>query len=77
MVKKQLQHKYCPISNEVKANRQGYLVSWYNITREILFFKMLIENEAERLVSDLFLVFKKALYKVKASALLLSFNRFR
>ena len=32
------------------------------------------ENEAERLVPDLFLFFKKALYEVKASNMELSFN---
>ena len=30
-------------------------------------FKSHIENETERLIPDLFLFFKKALYKVKAS----------
>ena len=35
------------------------------------------ENEPVRLVSDLFLFFKKALYEVKASALLLNSNIFR
>ena len=35
------------------------------------------KNEAERLVPDLFLFFKKVLYKVKASGLQLSFNILR
>ena len=36
-----------------------------------------VENEARRLVSYLFLFFKKALYKIKASGLQISFNIFR
>ena len=40
------------------------------------FFKNHAQNEAERLVPDLFLFFKKALYEVKASGLQLSFNIF-
>ena len=44
--------------------------------RIIFFFKNHAENEAERLVPDLFLVFNKALYKIKASGLRLSFNIF-
>ena len=47
------------------------------MTREIFFFKNNAENEAGRLVPDLFLFFKKALYEVKASGLQLSFNHFR
>ena len=47
----------------------------YN-TRQIIFFKCHAENEAGRLVSDLFLFFEKALYEVKASCLQLSFNIF-
>ena len=35
------------------------------IATEIFYFKIHAENEAERLVPDLFLVFKKALYDVK------------
>ena len=37
-------------------------------------FKNHAENEATRLVPDLFLFFRKALYELKASALQLSFN---
>ena len=48
----------------------------YNITRKIFFFKNHAENEAERLVPDLFLFFQKALYEVKANGLELSFNHF-
>ena len=38
-------------------------------TREIFFFKNHAEDEAGRLVPDLFLFFKKALYEIKASCL--------
>ena len=40
----------------------------------ILFIKNHPENEASKLVPDLFSFFKKALYEVNASGLLLSFN---
>ena len=43
---------------------------------EISFFKNHAENETGRLVLDLFLFLKKALYEVKASGLQLSFNIF-
>ena len=46
------------------------------ITREIFFFKNYTENVAGRLVLDLFLFFKKALYAVKPNGLQLSFNHF-
>ena len=38
-------------------------------TREIFYFKNHTENEAGRLVPNLFLFFKKVLYKVKVSGL--------
>ena len=44
---------------------------------KIFFFKNHGENESGRLVPDLFLFFKKALYEVKANGLQLSFNMFR
>ena len=44
---------------------------------KIFFFKNHAENEAGRLVPDLFLFFKKALFEVNASDLQLSFNQFR
>ena len=43
---------------------------------EILSFKIHAENEAERLVSELILLSKKALYKVKTSGRHLSFDIF-
>ena len=45
--------------------------------KEIFFFKNDTENKAGRLVPDLFLFFKKALYQVNASGLQLSLNQFR
>ena len=42
-----------------------------------IFFQNYVENEAEWLVPDHFLFFKKAWYEMKASGLQLSFNIFR
>ena len=42
--------------------------------RSFFSFKNHAENEAGKLLPDFLLFFKKALYKVKASCLLLSFN---
>ena len=42
--------------------------------RNIILQKIKQKKEAGRLVSDLFLLFKKALYKVKASGKHLKFN---
>ena len=42
-----------------------------------IFFKNHKENEAGTPVTDLFLFFKKALYKVKASGLQIGFTIFR
>ena len=44
--------------------------------RRNIFFKNHAENEAERLVPDLLLFFKKALYKVEVRNQHLSFNIF-
>ena len=44
--------------------------------REIFFFRILAENEVGRLVPDLFMFFRKVLFKVKASGQHLSFNIF-
>ena len=49
-----------PKSHKVKATRQQNLVNQQNITREIFFFKNYAENEAIRLVPDLFLFLKLA-----------------
>ena len=40
----------------------------------MFFFKIHAENEAGKLVPDLFLFFKKALFEIKANGLQLSFN---
>ena len=42
--------------------------------KKIFFFKNHEENQAGKLVADIFLLFKRALCEVKASGLLLSFN---
>ena len=52
-------------------------ISSVNRTREIFFFKNHADNEAGRLVPDLFLFFKKALYKVKENVLQLGFIIFQ
>ena len=64
---------YCPISHEVKTMKFGQMM----MMMMILFFKSHAENEAGRLVPDLFLFFKKALYEVEGSGLQLNFNIFR
>ena len=47
-------------------------------SKRIIFLqKKNAEGEAGRLVSDLFLFFKKSLFKVKAKGLQFSFNIFR
>ena len=53
--------------------RFGQLIE-YN--KRNLFFLNHVENEAERLVPDLFLFFKRAFCEVKASGLQLRFNTF-
>ena len=42
----------------------------------MFFFKTYVENEAQRLVPDLFLLFKQALHEAEASGQHLSFNEF-
>ena len=54
--------------------KPGQLIE-YN--KRKIFFKNHAQNEAERLVPDLILFYKKASYEVKASGLQLSFNIFR
>ena len=54
--------------------RFGQLIE-YN--KRIFYFKNHVENVAGRLFSDLFLLSKKVLYKVRASGLLLGFTIFR
>ena len=52
----------------------GQLIEYNN--KNIFLFKNHTEKEAGRLIPDLFLFFKKALYEAKASGLRLSFNIF-
>ena len=47
-----MQCTYWPISQEVKAIKQWYLVSWYNITWETVFLKMFIQNVVEKIFLD-------------------------
>ena len=53
--------------------KRGQLLE-YN--KRSIFLQKSCKNEAERLVPDLSLYFKKALYEVKASGLQFSFNIF-
>ena len=53
--------------------KRGQLIKY---SGEILFFKNYAKNEAWRLVPDLFLLFKKALYNIKASGPHFSFHIF-
>ena len=59
----------CILHNISRSKEQtlkfGLLIK-YNV-RNIFFFKNHPENETGKLASELFLFFKKALYKVKAS----------
>ena len=64
-----------PRSKDNQTLKFGQLIECNK--RNIFFFKNHKECEAEKLVPDLFLFFKKALHEVKASGLQLSFNIFR
>ena len=69
---------YCPISHELKATRQLIMVRGQVIEYNRNFFiKNFVENEAERVLPDLFLFFKKALYELSVSSLQLSFIIFQ
>ena len=75
MVGKQLQYTLLNISQN-KGNQTmkfGQLIEYNNRNT---FLKTHAQNEAGRVVLDLFLFFRKALYEVKASGLQLSFNIF-
>ena len=60
----------------ISQNKGNQTLQFGQVT-EISFFENHAENEVERLLSDLFLNFKKALYEEKANDLQLSFNHFR
>ena len=49
-----------PNISQREGNQTMKLVNNYDMTTEIFFFKNHAENEARRLVPDLFLFFKKA-----------------
>ena len=66
-----------PNISRSKGNQTIKFVHLIEYNKKIFFFKNYGENEAERLVPDLFLFFKKALYEVKASGLQLTFKKFR
>ena len=51
----------------------GHVIEYNNIN---IFFENHAENEAGRLVPELFLFFKKALCEVKANGLQLNFNHY-
>ena len=63
--------------SQSKGNQTIKFAQLINITREIFFFQKSCKNDAGRLLPDLFLIFVKALYEVKASGLHLRFNIFR
>ena len=78
MVNKKLKATIHILSNILRIkSTQTMRLSQLKIFLETLFFRYHAENEAGRLVSDLFLFFEKTLHEVKASALQLSFNKFR
>ena len=80
MVNKQLQYNtLCEILPNIsrrKGNQTIWSVNRIYILREIFSFKNYTEHETGRLVPDLFLLFKEALYEVIATGLKLSFNIF-
>ena len=61
-------------SKDNQTMKFGQLIEY---DKRNLFFKNYAENEAGRLVPDLFLFFEKASYEVKVSGLQLSFDIFR
>ena len=63
---------YMSRSNAHQAIKFGWSIK-YNV-RNIFFFKTHAEKKASRIVLDLGLFFKKALYKVKSTDQHLSFN---
>ena len=65
-----------PNISRSKSNKTMKFCQLVEYNKRNIFLKNLVENETRRLVPDLFLVFKKALYEVKASDLQLSFNIF-
>ena len=69
-------HKLSNISRSKgnEAMKFGQIVKYS--ARNVFFFKTHTKNEPGRLVSDLFLLFKRALHQIKAIGQHLSFNIF-
>ena len=65
-----------PSISKSKGNRAIKVGQLIKYSMKIFFFKDLAGNVIGRLVPDLFLVFKKVLYKVKVSGQKLSFDIF-
>ena len=72
-------------TNNYNIHTAQYLKKWRQSGNEILLvnkiwcekcFSLMVENEAERLVPELFFVFKRASYNIKVSGQHLSFNDF-
>ena len=64
------------ILSNVSRSKSNQAMKFGQLTREVFFFKNHAENDAGRLVTDLFLHFKKPLYEAKWNGLQLSFNIF-
>ena len=63
-----------PNISRSKGNQSMKFGQVIECNKRNIFFKNHAENEAERLVLDLFLFFKKALYEIKAYGLQLSWQ---
>ena len=63
-----------PNISQTKGNQAMKLGQLIEYNEKNIFLQNHAENEAGRLVSDLFLFFKKALYELQAGGRQLSFN---
>ena len=61
----------------ISQSESNQTMKFGQVIEEIFFFKIYAEYEGGKLVIDLILFFKNALYQVKASGQQLSFNVFR
>ena len=66
----------CPNISRSKGNQAMEFGQVIEYNKKTFFFKNHAENEVRKLIPDLVLFFKKALYEVKASRLQLSLNIF-
>ena len=66
-----------PDISQSKGNHTMKFGQLIEYNKRKIFFKNYAENEAGRLVPDLFLLFKNAQYEVKASGMKVSFTIFR